>query len=197
MNPHFVFNSINSMLSLIMARDNDKAIDYLTKFSKLIRLILENSVTGYVLLKKEIDLLCLYMELEMLRFEGRFSYDIIVGDEIDITVETIPSMIIQPYIENSIRHGFSKSTKPGKIHLKFSKEVANIRCEITDNGIGRKKSEELKKEKKIIHKSLGMKVTGERMNLLNSSVSIVDLFETDGSPAGTKVVLILKRQEME
>ena len=191
MNPHFIFNSLNSILNLIIQKENELSMQYLTKFSKLLRNILENSRNLCVKLSDEIDYLEMYLELEALRFENKFDYRINVDDGIDTGDTQVPTLLIQPYIENSIRHGRVYTIENGLIIVNFKKENDYLICEIIDNGIGREEAIIKKSKAKYLHKSLGMTVNRERLDLLQSEVEIEDMKNADGSSAGTKVKLLL------
>ncbi|NPD44048.1 tetratricopeptide repeat protein [Lentimicrobium sp. S6] len=199
MNPHFIFNSLNSIQSYITSNDQYHAEMYLSKFAKLMRSILENSRHAFVSMDQDLANLMIYLELEELRFEGIFTSNIDIEENIDIENTYIPPMLIQPYIENAIIHGLVKNTgKKGKLLVKF--EVINaqsIKCTIEDNGIGREKAMELKSREMKPYKSLGMQVTKERMeviseiNHVNFDEKIIDLKGEDGVGQGTRVELII------
>ncbi|MFH1050419.1 MAG: two-component regulator propeller domain-containing protein [bacterium] len=194
MNPHFIFNSLNSILNLILIKETEKAMSYLTMFSRLLRKVLENSMREYVPLNSELELLKTYLELEKLRFDEKFDYWINISPEINTHEERIPTMVLQPYIENCIKHGFSKISTQGKIFLEIQKKGAFLHCIITDNGIGRKTAEEMKKNNGIQHKSVGTNVSKERLKLLNSHEKITDMVDDNGNPVGTKVELTIYTQ---
>ena len=197
MNPHFIFNSLNSIQYYVSKNDSYMAESYLSKFARLIRSILEHSRQSYVPISDDCETLKLYMELEKLRFSDKFDYDFIVSDEIDIDFTKIPPMLIQPFVENSIIHGILQNSVQGKIKisLNINKSENQIICNVYDNGIGRGKSMELKMKSIQDHKSLGMAVTAERIELLNKkgkdnySVKYFDLMDTEGNSTGTNVEL--------
>ncbi len=198
MDPHFIFNSLSSIQSFIMTKDEDSALKYLNKFAKLMRMILSNSEKSSVTIREEIDSLKLYLELEALRWENKFDYEIKISPEVETDFHKIPSMLIQPYVENAIIHGISaKENGKGKIEITISQTDTYIICTIADNGIGRKKSEELKKNSSHPkHESMGMKITNERLEVLNRihksnlSVNIIDE-EENGIATGTKVEIFI------
>ena len=168
MNPHFMFNAINSIQNFVLKNDSKSAQKYLTKFARLIRSVLENSKHELVWLNKEVEALELYVELEALRASFCFDYEIIVEDSLNAENLFIPPMIIQPYIENAILHGIIPlSDRRGKLCIKFSKNGSVLKCVIDDNGIGRRKAKEIKERKRISHQSMGMAVTQERIDILN------------------------------
>ena len=197
MNPHFIFNSLNSILGFILKGDKKESIRYLSNFSDLLRKILNTSENGSISLEQEISLLKLYLELESLRFNKNFDYSIEVDKKLDIHNLEIPVLLIQPYIENSIIHGLApKTIGTKKIRIAFNDSGDFINCIIEDSGIGRAAAQELKRKKKIYHKSKGMSITQKRIALMNrqnlkgnSLVDIEDLFDSEGEPAGTKVSL--------
>ncbi len=199
MNPHFIFNSLNSIQSYITSNDQYHAEIYLSKFAKLMRSILENSRHAFVSLDQDLANLMIYLELEELRFEGLFTSNIDIEEDIDIENTYIPPMLIQPYIENAIIHGLVKNNeKDGKLMLKFEMlNAQSIKCTIEDNGIGREKAMELKSREIKPYKSLGMQVTKERMeviseiNQVNFEEKIIDLKGEDGVGQGTRVELII------
>lgn len=169
MNPHFTFNTMNAISGFISDNSIDDAQEYLAKFSKLIRLILNHSEKDYITVEEELTALKHYIELEKVRFGHQFNYDINIDPRIDIENELIPSLIIQPFIENSIIHGFKQIQYQGKIDVTLIKKVKSITCTIVDNGIGREKANKVKSAKK--HKSMGVNITKDRLNLLGKVTS--------------------------
>lgn len=200
MNPHFLFNSLNSIDSYIIRNESKKASEYLNNFARLMRLILQNSRSNYISLKDELDALDLYLQMESLRFKDKFSYSIAVDKDVDVNSIVIPPMLIQPYVENAIWHGLMHKAngEAGKVELRLSKEGDELLCEIQDNGIGRKKAAELKAQKQTNHKrSMGMQITQDRIEIINklyninASVHIYDVEDEKGQPGGTKVKLTI------
>ncbi|AEV98393.1 hypothetical protein A4D02_22420 [Niastella koreensis] len=195
MNPHFIFNSLNSINRFILQNNKLQASLYLTKFSKLVRLILQNSQTAFVSLDNELEALQLYLELEALRFDHHFVYTVNVEENIDPSVLKISPLLIQPYAENAIWHGLMHKPEKGHLHITLIMQEEVLLCKITDDGVGRKKAADLKSKNTFIHNSLGMKITAERITLLhqgkllNSYVTINDLILPDGSAGGTEVIL--------
>lgn len=196
MNPHFIFNTLSSIQHYISNNDTDAALKYLSKFAKLMRKIMDNSKQQMISVAEEINALELYLELETMRFDKKFIHTITVDKEIDQTYDRIPSMLIQPYVENAIIHGLLPMQGNGKITITLEKQNDTILCTIEDNGIGREKSMEFKKNRVQQHKSMGMSITKERLDILNSSLNsninaeIIDIFE-NGKASGTKVRLII------
>lgn len=196
MNPHFIFNTLSSIQSFITKNDSKDAVYYLSKFSKLMRATLENTKKQRIPIKDEIESLQLYMDLEKLRLNNKFTYQINVDKAIDEQFEEIPPMLIQPYIENAIWHGISHKTGNGIITISFSLATENsLKCEIEDNGVGRNKAGEMKIEH-LKNKSLGMTITKERLEIINSlkdsklNVNIIDLTKKN-IPLGTKIELFI------
>ncbi|MDI9310699.1 MAG: histidine kinase [Limnohabitans sp.] len=202
MNPHFMFNAINSIQNFVIKNDTVSAQKYLTKFARLIRHVLENSKYEYVLLSNEIEMLNLYVGLEALRASFSFDYDITVDEAVNAELTFIPPMIIQPFIENAILHGIIPLTeRRGKLLISFVNENTILKCIVEDNGIGREAAHQIKLKKQLSHKSMGMSVTQERMKLLgrqndkfSAKVEIEDKFD-EGKPVGTivKIVIDLKK----
>ncbi|MDB5228413.1 MAG: signal transduction histidine kinase, partial [Bacteroidota bacterium] len=164
MNPHFIFNCMNSIQAMILSDQNMQASTYLTKLSRLVRSVLENSVKTFIPLQDVIDNLKLYLELESLRFDQQFNYDFTI-ENVDVYTVEMPSMLIQPYVENSIWHGLLKKEGEKNIHVRFYMKDKYCICEIEDNGIGRVKANELNLKKQ--HKSLGTLITQEMFETLH------------------------------
>ena len=201
MNPHFIFNSLNSIQSYILTHDVEKAVQYLGKFSQLMRLILTNSAYKFIPVKEELKSITHYLDLEKLRFENKFDYKINVDTKIDEDFVEIPPMIVQPYIENAIIHGLLHKPTKGKIEIEFKLDGRSVICTVYDNGVGRKKSMEIYKESGLKRKSRGMLITKARLEILNRqseddfSVKVHDLESKDGQPAGTRVELVIHYKE--
>jgi hypothetical protein len=194
MNPHFIFNCLNSISNFVTRSQIREATEYLSKFAKLIRLILDNSKHHLVSLEQEINTLKLYLELEAMRFNNKFTFRIHLDEELDVESVRIAPMIIQPFVENAIWHGLQPKGQNGKLDIEFKKENRFIRCTITDNGVGRKKMPD---DRGMVEKtkSYGIQLTKDRLELLSkkdfkASVNIIDLIE-QGHPVGTKVELIM------
>jgi ligand-binding sensor domain-containing protein len=199
MNPHFIFNSLNSIKYYIIRNETALASKYLSRFSKLIRKILANSQTDYIKLSEEIETIELYLEMEKLRFGEKLEYFIEVDKCIDSEMILIPTMLIQPYIENAIWHGIMHKPTNGKLCFSIKEVPENqdiIEVIIADDGIGRLKSERLRSDGSSQKRSLGMRITGERIELLNRfhqkniSVEISDLHPAEDNP-GTQVKLTI------
>ena len=182
MNPHFIFNSLNSISDYISKNDMQSADMYLTKFAKVMRMILENSEQKEVSLKDDLKALELYMQLESLRMNNKFTYEIKIDHSIDVENTLVPPLILQPFVENSIWHGLSAKDGNGHILIQIKKEGKMINCIVEDNGIGRKHSDEYS-QLRVNKKSLGMKITKARIDIINklknsnAAVNISDLSE--------------------
>lgn len=194
MDPHFVFNTLNSIQSFIIKNDNLASTQYLSKFSRLMRLILNNSQKQEVRLSDEIDALNLYMELESMRFKHKFEYSINVDHYIDADLCYIPAFIVQPFIENSIWHGIMNLDGPGLIKVNFMADGDQILCTIEDNGIGRVRSQEIKKDTRgSIKSSMGISIIEARLGLLSSfygvrlEVIFSDILSVQNEVIGTRV----------
>ncbi len=207
MNPHFMFNSLNSIQEFILIQDKRSANKYLSKFSRLMRSILDMSDRNRIPLSQELEALELYLELEAMRFDGELEYEIKVGEGVNPEFKEIPSMLIQPYVENAIKHGLMHKPGDRTLTVSFRKQGTYLVCEVDDNGIGRERSMQIRKESPRRHTSKAMSVTKERLELLNSvskdnlNVEIIDKKHKDGTAAGTKVIIHIEmnpsRQELE
>ncbi len=198
MNPHFIFNAINSIQNFVLNNKEDEAYNYLTKFSKLIRMILHNSNEELLTLSAEIESINLYISLEQLRFSNSFMYNLSIADAIDADNVEIPTMLIQPYVENAIWHGLMNLKAERKAILQIDISIVNnlLKIVIEDNGIGRERSVEYKK--KDTHNPVAMKLTEERLEMMKQSINankisitIVDLYDQEKKPCGTRVELFL------
>ncbi|WP_255070135.1 sensor histidine kinase [Lacihabitans sp. LS3-19] len=184
MNPHFIFNALNSIQSYVMTHDALTANNYLSKFAQLIRMFLDSSRSKYISLQEEIRMLNLYVEMESLRFEDKFSCEIIVDNDVNKYIE-IPTMILQPFVENAINHGLRYKKVKGflKIHFFYSKQY--LICRLEDNGVGRRIAKEIQSKSRKGYKSQGLKITAERLvtynkiNETNIAFSINDLMSSD------------------
>jgi len=194
MNPHFIFNTLNSIQLFILQNDTLSSHRYLSKFAKLMRLTLDNSQNFTVRLADELETISLYLELEELRADGKFTFEIQPPED-RLLEARIPSLIIQPFVENAIWHGVLPKLTKGKIKLQFWQKGDNLICTIEDDGIGRKAAEKYAATR--IHKSLGSKITVQRLQLLRSlhsqqlGIIYKDLEDEDGNPRGTLVELTI------
>ncbi|OYU64739.1 MAG: sensor histidine kinase, partial [Cytophagaceae bacterium BCCC1] len=198
MNPHFLFNSLNSIKLYIINNEKENAVYYLNKFSKLIRTILSNSREKEITLKEELETMELYINIESIRFSEKINYEVIIEESINTQQIKIPSMILQPFIENAIWHGLSN--KVGDKFLKIyisSKVKGSISFEIVDNGIGRQKAQEIKENKVSKQKSIGLKLTKERLDNFAKNINkeivmeFEDMFDKNNEPLGTKAIIVI------
>jgi len=195
MNPHFIFNSLNSINRFILQNNKAQASEYLTKFSRLVRLILQNSQAALITLESELESLKLYLELEAVRFDHHFDFKISVADDLETDIIKVPPLIIQPYTENAIWHGLMHKEEKGHLEIILFQQADVLCCRITDDGVGRKKAAELKSKSASTHKSMGMQITASRIEIMQQKkqfenfITITDLVLPDGSAAGTEVLL--------
>jgi hypothetical protein len=203
MNPHFIFNCMNSIKSLMQKNENEKAISYLTTFSKLIRTVFQNSDKREITLHDEIETCRLYTELESMRFSNKFNFEFIIEEGLDLKSVMIPALIVQPFIENAIWHGIMPKEEGGKLTVRIDKSDHTINCTIDDNGIGR----EVSKQNKFLiadtsHQSKGEHLTQARLdldNLLNernAEIKIIDRKAGNGETTGTTVILTFKEDKL-
>jgi len=200
MNPHFIFNSLNSIKGYMLNSKTGEAAEYLDKFATLMRLNLTNSREPFIPLSDDIKALEINLELEKLRFRDKFSFEIDIDPDIDPERIFIPPMLAQPYVENAILHGLAKKENHGTIWIRYQKKQEQLQVIIEDNGIGRKASGEFTQEVKK-GGSLGMQLTLERFELLKQergvdiSVEITDLSNESGEACGTRVELKIPFEE--
>lgn len=196
MNPHFLFNSLNSIKLYIINNDKKNAVHYLNKFSKLVRKILEASSQREIPLAEELETVELYMNIENIRFSNDINFTIDVHEDIDIHTVKIPSLILQPFLENALWHGLSSKEGEKDISLKLSPgEAGFINIAITDNGVGRDMAEKIKEGKILKRKSVGIDITKERLANFSKDyqnsfhVEIIDIYNDSNEPSGTKILL--------
>lgn len=201
MNPHFIFNCLNSIKLAIFEGEIEKAGRYITRFSKLLRTILHHAKSHYVTLEEELKAMTLYIELEKMRFEDKFNYQIDIDPSLQSSQIQIPPMILQPFIENAIWHGLMPKKEKGNVLIQVVSQDEHIQCVIEDDGIGRKAASDISRGRKR-HQSLGIQITKERLDILNetyqmnASIDIIDLSER-GHPSGTRVLINLPKQHIE
>ncbi len=192
MNPHFIYNSLNSIQSLILENKPRQAREYLVTFSRLTRAVLEQTKKKTISLTKEIETLRLYLEMEKLRFNDKFDYEIIKVVNVDSENIFIPPLIIQPFVENSIIHGISHKENKGKITIEFRKDNGTLKCIVQDDGVGRKRAQELNSFKSIPGLSVATQLAQTRLQLMNKKgeeslpIFITDLTDEAGNALGTK-----------
>jgi len=197
MNPHFIFNALNSVNNYIAKNDERSANRYLSEFSTLMRSVLENSEEDFISLSRELELLELYVKLEHSRFPEKFDYTINLDEQIDTEAFQIPPMLLQPYIENAIWHGLRYKEEKGFLNIEIEQEEADvIQIRITDNGIGRKRSRELKTTNQKNQSSKGMGNIKKRIAILNSMYKdkvMVSVKDLNKDTTGTRVILTLRK----
>jgi len=193
MNPHFIFNALNSIQECIVTKNTTTAHNYLSNFSKLVRMILENSEKQFITLEDEIETLSLYLSLEKLRFDDSFEYKMTVDAGIDTSFVHIPAMMVQPFVENTLWHGLIHKKGKKELSIKFGQQGSNLICIVQDNGIGRDNAALLKTSNQLKKHSMGMKITEERLQLLETgaSITIDDLKNDEGQSVGTRVTIVI------
>lgn len=194
LNPHFIFNSLNAIQQFINTENKKSANDYLSRFARLMRLYLSGSDTQFISLAQELEVLKLYCSLEHLRFADKFQYSIQIDEKLPLEEYKVPAMLLQPHVENAIRHGLIPSDKDNNLlSIVVIATVNGIVCIIQDNGIGRARSLDLKKHRSSNHRSMGNKISKERLdmirslNLANISEDITDIINSKGEICGTNV----------
>ena len=197
MNPHFIFNSLNSIKRYIIDNEKEHAVFYLNKFSKLIRKILASTTEKETSLSEELETMALYINIENIRFNNSIDFKLDHDDTLNLSAFKLPSLITQPFLENAVWHGLSLKKEGRQLRMEVKKATdTQIQIDIIDNGVGRKKSQALKKNKLLKRESLGIKLSEERLKHFSEkfespySISFTDLYQND-EPAGTKVTLII------
>ena len=200
MNPHFIFNCLSSINRFILKNEADKASDYLTRFARLIRLVLVNSQKTQISLEEELQMLRLYIEMEQLRFKDSFVFNISYEPEVELNNTAIPPLLLQPFCENAIWHGLMHKEGEGILNISFKMQGEALICNIVDNGIGRAKAAGNTNHATDKVKSLGLKLTTERLALFNDRkkqetfYDISDVIDEQRNVAGTRVTIIIKRK---
>jgi len=197
MNPHFLFNALNSVQQMILANEEMIATKYLSRFSKLLRAILVHSDKETITLKEELDILHLYVELESIRFKEAFQYKIICDESIDTEEVKVPALLIQPFVENAIWHGLMHKESDRQLLIEFTEKGEWLTCVVEDNGVGRKKAQEVKgiTVNGAKHQSKGISVSTERLKAMKGSngdygtIDFKDLHKSDGTAAGTRIAI--------
>ena len=199
MNPHFIFNSLNSIENFMMQNEKRLASDYLNKFARLIRTILDSSRNELLTLSKDMEAIQLYIDLQQLRFNNKFTYETIISPALQNGDYKVPSLIIQPFVENAIEHGIAHSEREDlKLSVTVSLEGDFIKYVIEDNGIGRAQSAAYNSQNRPHHKSVGLKITENRVHIFNDTqssvddITITDLYNEAHEPAGTSVSIKIK-----
>ena len=198
MNPHFIFNCLNSIQGFIATGDKKKATRYLAKFAKLIRATLDATLKSSIALKTDMDILENYLEMEQMRFKHKFDYQISVAETISLFDIEIPPLLVQPYVENAIIHGLVEPVEEGKLIIHYEQENGHLKVSVLDNGIGILESKRRKSKQAVKRKPRGMSITRRRLELLdskvdkNNKVAVEEVKGDDGSVIGTKVTLRIK-----
>lgn len=201
MNPHFLFNSLNSIQHYIARNEKEVARDYLSTFSTLMRRILNNSSQDRIPLEDELETLELYLELESMRFDNKFDYTINVSPEVEVENTEVPPLLLQPYVENAVQHGLMNKAGKGRLLVEIRQEGKDLHCVVEDNGIGRKKAREIKERKEQRYASMGMEVNRSRLEIINRhskahpAVRIIDLKDHEGNALGTRVEIRIPLEE--
>jgi sensor histidine kinase YesM len=202
MNPHFIFNCLNSINRFIMKNESQAASDYLTQFSRLMRMVLNNSKKSWILLEDEIEMLKLYLDMEKLRFKNAFDYDIYCGEGVDPSSLCIPPLLMQPFVENAVWHGLMHKKENGLVSISFSLEKDILHCTVIDNGVGRSEAARAGNQSAQLHKSMGIEITRERLALINKELNdekvvlhIEDMTDSEGNASGTRVDLSIRYQQ--
>ncbi|RAJ01555.1 GAF domain-containing protein [Chitinophaga skermanii] len=200
-NPHFLFNCLNGIYYCILNNEVEKASTYLSKFAKLLRMVLMHAEKNFISLHEEIEMLQHYLHLESLRVDKPFEFNISVSEQIDLHQQLVPGMLIQPFLENAIWHGLMNKNGDRQLHINWQQQNGHLTCEITDNGVGRKQAAQNEQQslKQNKHVSKGMLLCMERVELYKSlfnthfSIDVEDLYSDNQLPAGTKVLIQISR----
>ncbi|MCB9309218.1 MAG: histidine kinase [Lewinellaceae bacterium] len=204
MNPHFIFNCLNTIQQFVNKEDKTAANDYLAKFAFLVRNYLNSSDSQFITLDKELEILKIYIELEHMRFHDKFTFEITVQPDVDTSSYKIPALLLQPYVENAIKHGLllNQKTQNNKLSISINKHGEAIKCSILDNGIGRVNSRIINENKKLIYKSMGTQISNQRIELIRSmklgyiTENIIDLYDENNEACGTLVELIISHEKI-
>ena len=203
MNPHFMFNALNSIHNLIILNDSSKARYALSKFTKLLRQVLENSREKFISIDAEVETLAHYVQLEKITTQNEFEFNVVIDENLDPNEKLLPPLMIQPFLENAIIHGFKNIMHKGIINVTFELvEDSILKCTVDDNGIGRVSASQINSQKESYHKSTALHVTQERLANLNPIISnseqllspfqIIDKTNSDGHPLGTTIIIQLE-----
>ncbi|NNC85253.1 MAG: histidine kinase [Bacteroidia bacterium] len=196
MNPHFTYNVLNAVQNLVLKKDSKQAYNYITKFSRLMRNYLDSTRSNFIKLSEEIELISNYVQLEQLRLDNKFDFELNVADNVNLENITIPSMIVQPFIENAIHHGLLHKDGKGKLKVGIEQQNGTLQIAISDDGIGREKAGIINSNKTKMHKSYGVQIIKERIALFEEyykrkiEIIIKDLNENN-VPSGTNVHLTI------
>ena len=200
MNPHFIFNALNSVNHYIAGNDERKANKYLSEFSRLMRSVMENSQKDFIPLSTEIEILELYLGLEHARFSDKFEYEFTVDENIDREQFYLPPMLLQPYIENAVWHGLRYRETKGKLSVSIKIVQNGLSIIIEDDGIGRKKSQELKTSNQMKNRSIGMHNTESRLKLINGLFNthiLINVGDANADGSGTRIEISIPASASE
>jgi histidine kinase/tetratricopeptide repeat protein len=203
MNPHFIFNSLSSINHFILKNESKMASSYLTRFSRLIRMVLINSQKSLITLQDELEMLRIYLDMERLRFRNSFDYFIVFKNEVDTEAVLIPPLILQPFCENALWHGLMHKEGDGHLTIDLRMEDNILQCVIADDGVGREKAKQLKPKSPGVGKSMGLQITTQRIALLNQNKNVQTFYSTEDvvdenrNVIGTKVILKISHKTME
>lgn len=199
MNPHFIYNALNSIQALVANDKKNEGIHYIGSFSRLLRQVLDNSESNIISLDKELETIGLYIQLESLRLDMLLDYKKNIPENIVTDFEKIPPLILQPFVENALWHGLSRKEGEKEIIITVGLNADWLICDITDNGIGREKASELKNSPSAIHQSRGLDITRKRLIDFNDDelvapIEFFDLYDDEKNPTGTRVTIRIKRK---
>jgi len=195
MNPHFIFNSLNSINHFILRTESKTASNYLTRFSRLIRMVLVNSQKPLISLEEELEMLRIYLDMERLRFKNSFDYFIVCKNEINTETVLVPPLILQPFCENALLYGLMHKEKKGNLKIDLNWSDETLECAISDDGIGRERAAALNGKSTDKKESMGLQITSQRLALINNGVdvhtfySVEDILDEHKNICGTKVIL--------
>jgi len=195
MNPHFIFNALNAIQGFILDNDELKANNYLSNFSRLMRLYLESSKSKFISITQEVKLLKLYIELESLRFGSKYIFNIQAAPELLDERYKIPGMMVQPFVENAINHGLAYKKEKGHLNIQFTKTKDGLMCVVEDDGVGREQADKIRQNMRKTHKSRAMQIVDERLSAINMidgmeiSINVIDKYDTEQQATGTRVEL--------
>jgi LytS/YehU family sensor histidine kinase len=199
MNPHFIYNALNSIQALVANDKKREGIFYIGSFSRLLRQVLDNSENNVISLDKELETVGLYIQLEALRLDMYLQYEKFIAPDLVPEFEKIPPLILQPFVENALWHGLSRKEGEKEIKISVSAKGIWLICDITDNGIGRAKVQELKNNSIALHESKAIEITRKRLfdfneDNLTSPIEFVDLYDSENNACGTRVTIRIKQK---
>lgn len=199
MNPHFLFNSLNAIQECVVTGEMDAAYDYLSRFSRLLRLVLRHSEHDFISLGEEVEVTELYLSLEALRLRHQFSYDILIDPSLDVDDVRVPSLLLQPFVENAVWHGLMRKDGEKTLRIAFREDDEALVCVVEDNGVGRAEAARIRAKRLAgtNQESVGTRLSRQKLELLQSRYGIAaqlvveDLYDVNGNPAGTRVTVTI------